>query len=74
VLRAVDPRNIPFAVPDLNGLPVYVLFCFLKGSIIIRGINFMDADEMAVVTYEVDSVIHGCPAAHGTSYLRIDVN
>ena len=75
-LRAIDPRHIPFAVPDLNGLPIYVLLCFLKGSVIVRRFNFMDADEMAVFTYEVNSVIHlGCPSRTEpiTSSRSIDV-
>ena len=57
-LRAVDPRHVPFAVPDLNGKPVYVSFCFLKGSVIVRRLYFMDANEMAVLTHDVGPVIH----------------
>jgi hypothetical protein len=60
VLRAVDPRHVSVAVPDLNGKPVYVLFCFVNGSVIVRRLNFMDANEMAVLTYDIDPVIHLC--------------
>ena len=49
-LRAVDPRHVPFAVPNLNGLAVLrTVLLLLKGSVIVRRLYFMDANEMAVL-------------------------
>ena len=60
-------------MPDLNSKPVYVLLCFLKGSVIIRSFNITDADEMAVFTYEVNSVIHlGSPHMEPATSIRAE--